>query len=163
MSFDIIPMTQASVPKVTAQVAEIWHNGWHDGHAQIVPAALTALRTLDSFTERTLEHAEHTMVAVDGDRILGFTMTHGNELYQMYAASAARGAGVAQALIQDVETRVEANGHNDIWLVCAIGNTRAARFYEKCGWLCASEGVHELDTKIGKFPLNLWRFEKLLS
>ena len=31
-------------------LATIWHEGWHDAHARIVPAALTRDRTLKSHT-----------------------------------------------------------------------------------------------------------------
>src|ERR671919_520403 len=34
------------------QLAKIWHEAWHDAHAQLVPAELTQRRTLESFRER---------------------------------------------------------------------------------------------------------------
>ncbi len=33
-------------------LAALWHAGWRDAHLAIVPAALVALRTLESFTAR---------------------------------------------------------------------------------------------------------------
>ncbi len=36
-----------------AAVADLWHAGWHTGHAGHVPEGLTAARTLDAFHERT--------------------------------------------------------------------------------------------------------------
>ena len=36
-----------------AAVADLWHEGWHDGHAGHVPDGLTAARTLTAFHERT--------------------------------------------------------------------------------------------------------------
>ena len=36
-----------------AAVADLWHEGWHSGHAGHVPEGLTALRTLAAFHERT--------------------------------------------------------------------------------------------------------------
>ena len=33
-------------------LAQIWHDGWHDAHARIVPAELARLRTLKSFRDR---------------------------------------------------------------------------------------------------------------
>jgi hypothetical protein len=33
-------------------LSKVWHAGWHDAHAQIVPAELTSPRTLESFAER---------------------------------------------------------------------------------------------------------------
>ena len=45
----IRPATSADM----AAVADLWHEGWHDGHAGHVPDGLTALRTLEAFHERT--------------------------------------------------------------------------------------------------------------
>jgi len=46
------------------------------------------------------------------------------------------------------------------WLACAIGNDRAARFYEKHGWHRAGVMVNQLETRNGIFPLDVWRHEK---
>ena len=64
---------------------------------------------------------------------LGFTMLKGDEVYQLYVSREARGRGVAAALMADAEQRLAARGVSDAWLACAIGNERAARFYEKQG------------------------------
>lgn len=53
----------------------------------------------------------------------------------------------AAALIGDAEARLAERGVETAWLACAIGNHRAARFYEK------SAGI---------FPLEVWRYEKRL-
>ena len=34
------------------RLAAIWHQGWHEAHARIVPPDLTRIRTLDSFGDR---------------------------------------------------------------------------------------------------------------
>jgi ribosomal protein S18 acetylase RimI-like enzyme len=65
---------------------------------------------------------------------LGFCMLKGDELYQIYVAAEARGSDVAAALLADGEARLAARGVPVAWLACAIGNHRAARFYEKSGW-----------------------------
>jgi hypothetical protein len=33
-------------------IAELWHAGWHDAHAGLVPEALTRVRTRESFAAR---------------------------------------------------------------------------------------------------------------
>ncbi|MEO0831487.1 MAG: GNAT family N-acetyltransferase, partial [Pseudomonadota bacterium] len=82
---------------------------------------------------------------------------------QFYVVAGARGTGLAQALMVDAEARIRAGGHETAWLGCAIGNDRARRFYEKCGWVCARTEVVDLDTSSGPFPLELWRLEKALD
>lgn len=146
----------------SAQVAQLWHQGWHDGHAAVVPAALTEQRTLSSFQTRAEANQPLTRVAMQGDDLLGFTMVKGDEIYQMYVGPAARGKGVAQLLMQDGERAIKQDGHAAAWLSCAIGNERAARFYTKQGWSNVCTETVELDTLGAPFPLQLLRFEKRL-
>jgi ribosomal protein S18 acetylase RimI-like enzyme len=87
-------------------------------------------------------------------------MIKDDELYQLYVARQARGTGAAAALIADGEARLAAHGFATAWLACAIGNDRAARFYEKCGWVMAREAVNRLETPAGVFELAIWRYEK---
>ena len=151
------------VPERINAVARLWHMGWQDGHAAVVPAALTELRTLDSFQKRTVDHVQHTRVAFQGETLLGFTMVQADEIYQMYVDAQARGTGVAHALMQDGEARIKAQGHDIAWLSCAVGNLRAARFYEKSGWINKRTETVALDTLADPFYLDVWRFEKELG
>ena len=75
-------------------------------------------------------------------------------------ARAARGSGVAAQLLADAEKRLAGRGVTTAWLACAIGNDRAARFYEKQGWRRAGTVVNVADTAQGGFPLEVWRYEK---
>ena len=75
----------------------------------------------------------------------------------------ARGSGVAAALIDDAEARLAASGVDKAWLACAIGNQRAARFYEKCGWRRAASVVYPAETADGHIMLEVWRYEKTLA
>jgi GNAT superfamily N-acetyltransferase len=93
---------------------------------------------------------------------LGFSWVKDDELYQLYVASQARGTGVATALIADAEAQLLSSGVETAWLACAIGNERAARFYEKCGWRRTRNMINVLDTTAGTFHLEVWRYEKPL-
>ena len=74
-----------------------------------------------------------------------------------------RGAGVAAALISDAEARFAERGVHTAWLACAIGNERAAKFYQKCGWIRDGTMINQFETPAGRFPLNVWRYEKRLT
>src|SRR5262249_22481368 len=93
---------------------------------------------------------------------LGFHLLKDDELYQLYVSAAARGTGVAAALIVDAEARLAERGIENAWLGCAIGNERAARVYEKCGWHRGRTMVSDLETTSGIFRLEVWRYEKRL-
>ena len=144
------------------QLARIWHDGWQDAHARIVPVELARFRTLESFRERLGAALTSVRVAGAVGAPVGFCMLKGDELYQLYVSPQARGSGVAAALVIDAEARLGDGGVGTAWLACAIGNDRAARFYEKCGWRRAGTVVEHLDIPNGTFPLEVWRYEKSL-
>jgi ribosomal protein S18 acetylase RimI-like enzyme len=145
------------------QLARIWYDGWREAHEQIVPAELTRLRTFDSLRERLKAALPSVRVIGETGEPVGFCMIKGSELYQLFVAKTARGSGVAAALLANGETRLAEQGVETAWLACAIGNERAARFYEKCGWQRVGNVVDELDTSEEPFFLEVWRYEKHLS
>ena len=144
-------------------LARVWYDAWRDAHAEILPEALVKVRTLESFRERLQRQLPHARVAGPRGSPVGFCIVKDEELYQLFVAKDARGSGVAVALIYDGEARLAAQGVLTAWLACAIGNERAARFYEKRGWQRVGTMVNELDTPVGLFPLEVWRYEKRLS
>jgi GNAT superfamily N-acetyltransferase len=144
------------------QLAKLWFDGWQDAHARIVPAELARLRTLQSFEERLRAASTGVRVAGAVDAPVGFYFLKGAELYQFYVSSNARGSGVAALLMADVEARLRASGVQTAWLACAIGNDRAARFYEKCGWLRTGTVTDGVEVPGRTFALEVWRYEKSL-
>ena len=140
----------------------IWYDGWQDAHASIVPEALVRLRTVENLRSRMPAMIPQMRVAELDGRPVGFCVLKGDELDQLYVAFDARGAGVAQALIEDAEARLRAVGVETAWLACAIGNDRAARFYEKSGWTRARTITIPLGTDGAPVPLDVWRYEKRL-
>ena len=127
-----------------AAVADLWHEGWHDGHAGQVPDGLTAVRTLAAFHERTPARVADTAVAVVGGLLLGFVMVVGDEVEQVFVARSARGTRVAEDLLAEAERLVAAGGHDTAWLAVVVGNARARRFYERCGWSDAGDLPYEV-------------------
>jgi len=87
----------------------------------------------------------------------------GDELYQLFVSRHARGSGAAAALLADGEARLLANSIAVALLACAIGNDRAARFYEKNGWRRNGTMINELETIEGMFLLEVWRYEKSMT
>jgi len=145
------------------QLARIWYDGWQDAHARILPAEIAKLRTLESLRDRLEAALPEIRVVGPVGTPLGFCIVKGNELYQLYVSAQARGSGVAADLVADAEARLAQGGVETAWLACAIGNDRAARFYEKCGWRRAGTVVYEADASDGTLPLEVWRYEKRLT
>jgi GNAT superfamily N-acetyltransferase len=144
-------------------LARLWHEVWHETHAPLSPPELTRLRTLENFRDRLKAAFPNIRVAGPLGGPVGFCALKGEELYQLFLSLKARGSGVAAALIADAETRLAESGVETTWLTCAIGNDRAARFYEKSGWRLAGTVVNPAETSSGPFPVEVWRYEKRLT
>lgn len=153
------PAEPDEIPALT----RLWYDGWQDAHSAILPQALARVRTRESFAERLDAALVNVWVIGAVGAPLAFYMLKGDELYQFYVAAEARGAGIAAILLSDAEARLAARGVQMAWLACAIGNDRAARFYEKNGWRRTGTFVSRLDTIGGPFDLKVWRYEKQLS
>ena len=134
-----------------------------DAHHGVVPDDLVALRTPQSFAERMAAALPRARVLGPVGAPLGFHLIKDDELNQFYLAAEARGTGAAGVLMADAEMRLTEAGATTAWLACAIGNARAARFYEKSGWTLASEAIVPTETSAGPFPLKVWRYEKRLE
>jgi GNAT superfamily N-acetyltransferase len=143
-------------------LATLWHAGWTDAHAAILPPELKQVRTLESFRERLRAGLPNVTTLGPIGAPFGLCWLKDSELYQLYVAAHARGTGVARTLIADAESRLLNAGFDVAWLACAIGNHRAARFYEKSGWHRARNMINVLDTTAGTFHLEVWRYEKAL-
>jgi GNAT superfamily N-acetyltransferase len=140
------------------QLARLWFDGWQDAHARIVPAELARMRTPQSFEQRLRAAAVHVRVAEQAGAPVGFYLLKGAELYQFYVSSNARGSGIAAILMADAEMRLRETDVHTAWLACAIGNDRAARFYEKCGWSRTGTVTDDVEVPGGTFALKVWRY-----
>src|SRR5881398_350646 len=87
-------------------LAKVWYDGWQDAHAEIVPAELARLRTLNSFRERLQAALPNIRVVGPSCAPVGFCIVQGAELYQLFVAAPSRGSGIAAALITDAEARL---------------------------------------------------------
>lgn len=147
-------------PDDAEAVATIWREGWRDGHLGHVPDALVVARTPESFGERAAARVSDTVVAIAGHDVAGFVMVVGDEVEQVYVSGRHRGTGVASALLGEAERLVAANGHERAWLAVVAGNTRARRFYERCGW--TDDGIFDYPaaTAAGPVPVPCHRYGK---
>lgn len=143
-------------------LARLWYDAWQDAHANIVPAELVRARTPSNFHTRMASMLPRVRVIGAPGEPLGFHYVQHDELVQLFVAAQSRGSGVAKALIADAERQLRDRGITTAWLACAIGNHRAARFYEKCGWSYVGPMFNRLDLDGREYLLEVWRYEKTL-
>ncbi len=166
-----LPTLRPATADDVEAVAELWHRGWHDGHAGHVPAGLTAARTHAAFAERVPALLGATTVAVVGGgwglapnpdipaqepvvrdhsmptgttEVAGFVTVIGDEVEQLFVAAPHRGSGVAGMLLDEGERRVASQGYDRAWLAVVTGNARARRFYERRGWADGGDLPYEV-------------------
>ena len=58
----------------TAMLTRLWYDGWQDGHAAVVPAALRRARTFENFAERMSAALADVRVIGPLGAPLGFAM-----------------------------------------------------------------------------------------
>ena len=136
---------RSAVAEDAPAVSRIWVQGWADGHLGHVPVSLAAARTDDWFARRAAERVPDMTVAEAGGSVVGFTVVIADEVEQLYVDRAARGTGVAEALLVEAERQIRATG-GQAWLAVAVGNARAG------GSTSAAAGATREILRIGRSP-----------
>lgn len=157
-----LALRQAADADVAA-LTVLWFEGWCEGHAAIVPAALLEHRDVESFRIRLQRDIRSFFVAEREGDVAGFIRIVGEELDQFYVAPALIGSGVAGPLLAAAEDLMRGRGVSAAFLIAAVGNDRALRFYEKHGWTNCGPRMDTVATVDGTFRVNVVRFEKHLS
>lgn len=143
----------------SAEVARIWHEGWWDGHAEVVSADLLPHRGPESFSTRVPARLPDTVVAeVDGE-VAGFVMLQADEAEQVYVDRRHRGTGVAGLLLGEAARLIAAAGHPEAWLAVAVGNDRARRCYAREGWQHTGDFVYPAPIPGGSVPVRCHRYQ----
>lgn len=157
-----VPTLRAAAPADSEAIAEVWHSGWRDGHIGHVPDALLPHRRIEDFRLRVPPRLPTTTVATIAGHVVGFVTVIEDEVEQVYVAAAARGTGVADALVRHGE-QVVARRFDVAWLSVVAGNARARRFYERSGWHDAGPIEYRAEIAGGTIPVTCRRYEKQVT
>ena len=152
-------------PQDHAAIVDIWHAGWHDAHAKLVPEGILKFRTVECFWTWLGCSKDQFHVALD-DNVVGFVATKGPEIVKLYVAADAQGTGIATDLLSYAEKQMSDDGISDAVLYCTAGNTRAQSFYLREGWVLSDTFADKLwlpETAIGEFIVDTHRYVKHLN
>ncbi|WP_370677088.1 N-acetyltransferase family protein [Pleomorphomonas sp. PLEO] len=116
------------------KIVQLWHRGWHEAHAALVPPEGLSFRTEGHFAIWLKEAKDAFYVARDGTELIGFVSVKAAEVVKLYVGTSARGTGTAHALLSFAEQLLFADGVSEAELLCTAGNSRAERFYQREGW-----------------------------
>ena len=81
------------------------------------------------------------------ERLRGVKLAHKGWLWGMYVREAARGSGLADAIVAAILDHARRSQVELVLLAVADGNPRARRFYERCGFV--AYGVEPGGIKLG--------------
>lgn len=104
-----------------------------------IAAFVAANLSEERFTGYVDDAAHHVLVALDGDRIVGYAILVGHggdptELSKLYVLPDRHGGPVAAELMRQALDWATATGAKSVWLGVNRKNERAQRFYRKHGF-----------------------------
>jgi putative acetyltransferase len=150
---------RAALESEAPEIARVWYDAWRDAHLGHVPEALLRHRHAEQFLVRAERNLARTWVAENAGRVVGFVTVDGDELEHLFIERAARGSGIAVALLRRGLEAIRRGGHRRAWLAVVAGNARARAFYEREGWRDAGAIDSAAETAEGRIPVPSRRYE----
>ncbi len=147
------------------EIVQLWHQGWHEAHSNLVPQEILAFRTPMHFFAWLEESNDQFYVAMD-QALLGFISVKNFEIVKLYVREDARGTGVARSLLSFGENLLLKQGFREAELFCTAGNIRAQRFYEREGWslsLTFEDALWLPKNVADRFTVETHRYRKTLT
>ena len=118
--------------------AYVHWKAWQEADPGLVSPADLERRSREKGEEIAVRRPEDTLVAKDGERVLGFVCYGGGddpdtgEIFALYVLAAYYGTGLGRRLMDAGLERLRDCPEVRLWVL--QGNARAIRFYEKCGF-----------------------------
>lgn len=118
--------------------AYVHWKAWQEAYPGLVSPAYLEKLSLEKCEEIAFRRPENTLVAIDGERVLGFVCYGGGddpdtgEIFALYVLAAYYGTGLGRRLMDAGLERLRDCPEVRLWVL--QGNARAIRFYEKCGF-----------------------------
>lgn len=114
---------------------------WQEAYTGLVSQDFLDGRTLEKCVQQAYGRPDNTLVARDGDRVIGFAvygpyrgedLPETGEVMAIYVLKEYYSQGVGRALMEKALEALSGYGRVALWVL--KGNERAIRFYEKCGF-----------------------------
>ncbi len=120
--------------------AYVHWKAWQEAYPGLVSPAYLEKLSLEKCEEIAFRWPENTLVAKDGERVLGFVCYGGGgeeapdtgEIFALYVLAAYYGTGLGRRLMDAGLEQLRDCDQIRLWVL--QGNERAIRFYEKCGF-----------------------------
>ena len=138
MKLSIIPMT--TTEDIDGKGYVHWKT-WHETYTGLIDPSYMEKTTLETCVDMARRWPQNTMVAKDGDKVIGFVcygehhdegLTDCGEVFAIYVLAEYYGRKVGYALMNAAIEKLAAYGKVALWVL--KGNDRAIRFYQRYGF-----------------------------
>ena len=145
--------------------AYVHWKSWQEAYPGIVDQQYLDSLTLDKCETIAFRWTDNIIVAKDGDSVIGFVafgkyrndeLENAGEVFAVYILSQYYGKGVGYRLIQAAHSELADYSKIAVWVLKE--NTRAIRFYERCGYrFDGREEILELGSPVTEVRMVLER------
>jgi GNAT superfamily N-acetyltransferase len=143
------------------QVAQLFHDVWHETQAPLQDPRKAKIRDLAFFGNRIAKRVSNTAVAMKHQEVIGFTSWFQGSLNSLFIAKEYRGVGVGSLLYAEAVRQMTHSGATQFELDCVVGNFAARAFYERRGWRIHEELQTEDETPEGRCVTSSWMMVKI--
>ena len=111
--------------------AYVHWKSWQEAYSGIVDQRYLDSLTLDKCEKIAFRRTDNVIIAKDGDSVIGFVGNAG-EVFAIYILSQYYGKGIGYRLMQTALSELADHSKIAVWVLKE--NTKAIRFYERCGY-----------------------------
>lgn len=121
--------------------AYVHWKSWQEAYSGIVDQRYLDSLTLDKCEKIAFRRTDNVIIAKDGDSVIGFVgfgkyrndeLENAGEVFAIYILSQYYGKGIGYRLMQTALSELADHSKIAVWVLKE--NTKAIRFYERCGY-----------------------------
>ena len=138
---------------------------WREAYSGIVEQKILDNITIDKCLETAVNTKDNTIIAKDGDRVVGFVqyrqydyedLEDAGEIAALYVLTDYYGKGIGYRLMQEAVKHL--SGYSQIALFVIKGNQRAINFYTRYGFrFDGQEGMSQVGVTVARMIMILKR------
>ena len=142
--------------------AFVHFQSWREVYSGIVEQAFLDNRTIDNYLELAMNTKDNTIIAKEGDRVVGFVqygkydygdLEDAGEIIALYVLADYYGKGIGYRLMQEAVKSL--SGYSQIALFVIKDNQRAIDFYTRYGFrFDGQEGMSQVGVTVARMTLN---------
>lgn len=161
---DIVIKKMETEAEIKGKAYVHWKS-WQEAYPGIIDQRYLDSLTLDKCEKIAFRWTDNIIVAKDGDSVIGFVgfgeyrndeLVNAGEVFAVYILSQYYGKGVGYRLMQAAHAELAGYSKTAVWVLKE--NTRAIRFYERCGYrFDGREEIIELGSPVTEVRMVLER------